>query len=155
MKIHIQKSELKSNFTGIYTPDLGQASGRLTLQGLKLYLYLAGNKNGMNWELNPTAYANWMGLDYETKGRTVRKAITDGVGNLMSNGYMEKIGEEKYNFSEHFVPEWEEKSKTGGKKEQTVPKINKEEQIVPENIEKVENTEKPEQFVPFDPNFDF
>lgn len=100
----IKKSELKSNFTGIYTPDLGMASGCLKLCGLKLFLYLAGNANDMNWTLNPVAYANWLGMDYDKQGRTVRKAITDGIEDLKNNGYLKVIGEEKYEFMEQKVP---------------------------------------------------
>ena len=78
----IKKSELKNNFTGIYTPDLGTASGCLKLCGLKLFLYLAGNANNMVWTVNPAAYANWLGLDYNKQGRTVRKAIKELGGNM-------------------------------------------------------------------------
>lgn len=102
----IKKSELKNNFTGIYTPDLGTASGCLKLCGLKLFLYLAGNANNMVWTVNPAAYANWLGLDYNKQGRTVRKAINDGIEDLEANGYLKKISEEKYEFSEQKVPDF-------------------------------------------------
>ena len=104
ISVTVNKSDLKNSFTGINTAVLGQATGELKLCGLKLYLYLAGNRDGYVWTINPVAYANWMGLDYEKSGRAVRKALNDGVSDLLENGYLRKVGEDKYEFSEQKVP---------------------------------------------------
>ena len=102
----IHKAKLDKSYTGINTTILGQAVGDLKYSGLKLYLYLASNKDGFNWTLNPQAYANWLGIDYEVSGRTVRKAITDGLADLIAQGYVEVIDEkaETYRFLEQKVP---------------------------------------------------
>ena len=116
----INKAKLSKSYTGINTEALGQASGCLKHCGLKLYLYLAGNKDGFNWTLNPSNYAEWLEIDYGAKGRTVRKAIDDGLADLIENGYVEIISaeDEKYRFLEQKVPKMEEQLKT----EQIVPK---------------------------------
>ena len=75
---------------------------------MKLYLYLSSNKDGFNWTLNPSAYADWLGVDYTSKGRTVRKAIDEGIADLEANGYLEILGEDKYRFLEQKVPKKEE-----------------------------------------------
>ena len=106
MKVfEINKAKLDKSYTGINTEVLGQAAGDLKFCGLKLYLYLASNKNGFNWTLNPSAYADWLGVDYAAKGRTVRKAIDEGISDLMEHGYVELVAENKYRFSEQKVPE--------------------------------------------------
>lgn len=76
-------------------------------------MYLAGNKNGYNWTLNPSAYADWLGVDYSSKGRTVRKAIEDGIADLIANGYLEVINEseEKYRFLEQKIPKKDDEVK--------------------------------------------
>lgn len=120
----ICKTPLGNNFTGINTKALGQAVSELKHCGLKLYLYLAGNKNGYNWTLNPSAYADWLGVDYSSKGRTVRKAIEDGIADLIANGYLEVINEseEKYRFLEQKVPKKDDEVKNSQNLEQIVPK---------------------------------
>lgn len=122
----IKKSSLDKNFTGINTAVLGQAVGELKHCGIKMYLYLAGNKNGFSWTLNPVAYASWLGIDYASKGRTVRKAIDDGIADLIENGYVIVVdeAEEKYIFSEQKVPKIEDENKNNEKVEQKVPKTN-------------------------------
>lgn len=80
------------------------AAGELKNCGLKLYLYLAGNKDGFEWTMNPQAYANWLGLDYGKSGRAVRKAITDGIADLVDNGYLRALGDEEYEFLEGKIP---------------------------------------------------
>ena len=107
------KSNLKNNFTGINTVILGQACGELKLCGLKLYLYLASNKDNFKWNMNPVAQANWLGVDYEKSGRTVRKAINDGISDLIENKYLVQEGKNHYEFYE---------GGTAEKKEQKVPK---------------------------------
>ena len=98
-KIH--KEVLQSgNFTSINTPTLGQATGSLTLNGLRLYLYLTGNTNNFVWTMNPTAYANWLGKDYSkaSEARAVRKAIDAGINDLKNNNYLVETAEGKYDF---------------------------------------------------------
>ena len=110
VQITINKAPLNKNFTGINTVALGSAVRNLKLCGLKLYLYLAGNKEGFVWNLNPAAYADWLGIDYKNNGRTVRKAITDGIKDLEDNGYLkiEEGKDECYKFLEQNVPENEQ-----------------------------------------------
>jgi hypothetical protein len=100
------KAKLNNNFTGINTEVLGKASGELKLCGLKLYLYLAGNKDGYKWTLNPTAYANWLGLDYAnaSTARAVRKAINDGIADLIEKGYLIAIDSNNFEFMEQKIP---------------------------------------------------
>lgn len=104
ISVKVNKAKLNNNFTGINTVCLGQAAGELKFCGLKLYLYLAGNKDGYMWTINPSVYATWLGMDYNSSGRTVRKAINDGVADLIENGYLKEIGEDKYEFLEQKVP---------------------------------------------------
>lgn len=52
-KFKISKAGLDNNFTGINSEILGKACGELKLCGLKLFLYLSGNKNNFEWTLSP------------------------------------------------------------------------------------------------------
>ena len=74
--------------------------------GLKLYLYLASNKDGYKWTLNPSVYATWLGLDYSNSStaRAVRKAINDGIADLVEKGYLIVIDENNFEFMEQKVP---------------------------------------------------
>ena len=104
----ISKAPLNNQFTGIQTQALGEAVGNLKFCGLKLYLYLSSNKDGMNWTLNPSVFAEWLGVDYSnaSQARSVRKIISDGIEDLTVNGYLQLVEneEEKYTFSEQKVP---------------------------------------------------
>ena len=123
MKVfEINKAKLNNNYTGINTAVLGQAVGSLKFCGLKLYLYLSANRDGFSWTLNPSAYADWLGIDYTARGRTVRKAIDEGIADLIENGYLEIIGEEKYKFLEQKVPKICDEIKINENLEQKVPK---------------------------------
>ena len=93
-KFKISKAGLDNNFTGINSEILGKACGELKLCGLKLFLYLSGNKDKFEWTLSPQAYANWLGVDYAAQGRAVRKMINDGVEDLKINGYLSGNGED-------------------------------------------------------------
>lgn len=106
MSFITHKAKLNNNFTGINTEVLGKAAGELKLCGLKLYLYLAGNKDGYKWTLNPAAYANWLGLDYAnaSTARAVRKAINDGISDLVEKGYLIAIDDNNFKFMEQKVP---------------------------------------------------
>ena len=124
MKVfEINKAKLNNNYTGINTAVLGQAVGSLKFCGLKLYLYLSSNRDGFNWTLNPSAYADWLGIDYAAKGRTVRKAIDEGIADLIENGYLEIIDEEKYRFLEQKVPKNDDEIKINEILEQKIPEI--------------------------------
>lgn len=115
VKFHIQKEPLQPQFLGLNIGTTGQAAGKLKLCGLKLYLYLMGNADGFTWTMNPAAYANWLGIeDYAKSGRSVRKAIDDGIKDLVENGYIQKVGD-SYQISETACFMVEEK-------EQIVPK---------------------------------
>ena len=121
-EFEINKAKLDKSYTGINTAILGQAVGSLKLCGLKLYLYLSSNKDGFTWTLNPSAYATWLDVDYVKKGRTVRKAIDEGIADLIENGYLEVIDEDKYRFLEQKVPKIEGQEQIVEKVEQKVPK---------------------------------
>ena len=87
--------------------------------------YLMSNSDGFEWNMNPSAYAKWLGVDYEKSGRSVRKAIDDGIKDLKDNGYLK---EEKGNYiiSEQIVPEWKLGTNCSSKassKEQIVPNL--------------------------------
>ena len=113
----IHKASLDNKFTGINTKVLGQAIGDLKYCGLKLYLYLASHPDNSNWTVNPSVYAEWVGTDYSSKGRSVRKIIDDGIADLIENNYIQII-KEKYYFSEQKIPKIEEQMKM----EQIIPK---------------------------------
>ena len=104
----ISKAPLNNQFTGIQTKALGEAVGSLKFCGLKLYLYLSSNKDGMIWTLNPSVFAEWLGVDYSnaSQARSLRKIISDGIEDLTVNGYLQLVEneEEKYTFSEQKVP---------------------------------------------------
>lgn len=104
----IKKAPLNNNFTGIHTGTLGIATGELKLCGIKLYLYLSSNRDSTVWNLNPAAFANWMGLDYTnaTQARAVRKTVNDGIADLIDKGYLKVVDSEleKYEFLEQKVP---------------------------------------------------
>ena len=105
----IKKAPLNNNFTGINTITLGIAAGELKLCGIKLYLYLSSNRDDTVWNLNPSAFANWMGMDYAnaTQARAVRKIVNDGISDLLEKGYLKVLDSdlEKYEFLEQKVPD--------------------------------------------------
>lgn len=91
----IKKVPLGKNFTGVNTEALGQAMGCLTQNGIRLYTYLIGNKDGFRWTVNPTVFAEWLGWsDSANDARKARKTIENGIANLMENGYLKKVSEE-------------------------------------------------------------
>ena len=146
-KFKIQKEPLQPHFLGLNVDTVGQAAGCLKHRGLKLYLYLMSNSDGFTWNMNPTAFANWLGLDYsnQSDARSVRQTITTGIQDLKENGYLKEIGKDSYIISEQIVPEWLSNdlgincSTSASSEEQIVPKVLVDkkiaaEQIVPENI---------------------
>ena len=138
-KCTIKKEPLQPHFLGLNVDAVGAAAGQLKYCSMKLYLYLMCNSDGFTWNMNPVAFANWMGVDYSdsSEARKVRRVITDGIG------YLRELGGDSYEISEQIVPEWLN-SNLGTKsssvellKEQIVPKMVEaksitSEQIVPE-----------------------
>ena len=144
-KFKIEKEPLQPHFLGLNIDNIGNASGCLKHCGLKLYLYLMSNSDGFTWNMNPVAFANWLGADYSnaSEARKVRKTISDGILDLRENGFLKEDGLDSYVISEQIVPEWlgsnlgTKSSTQESSKEQIVPKVLKEkvdvqEQIVPE-----------------------
>lgn len=144
-KFKIEKEPLQPHFLGLNIENIGSASGCLKHCGLKLYLYLMSNSDGFTWNMNPVAFANWLGADYSnaSEARKVRKTISDGILDLRENGFLKEDGLDAYVISEQIVPEWlssslgTKSSTQESSKEQIVPKmvevkIVTSEQIVPE-----------------------
>ena len=144
-KFKIEKEPLQPHFLGLNIDNIGSASGCLKHCGLKLYLYLMSNSDGFTWNMNPVAFANWLGADYSnaSEARKVRKTISDGILDLRENGFLKEDGLDAYVISEQIVPEWlgsslgTKSSTQESSKEQIVPKmvevkIATSEQIVPE-----------------------
>lgn len=144
-KFTIQKEPLQPHFLGLNIDAVGSAAGCLKPCGLKLYLYLMSNSDGFTWNMNPVAFANWLGVDYSnaSEARKVRKIISDGITDLKGNGFLKGEEMDCYAISEQIVPEWLSSnlgtncSTQESSKEQIVPKVLKEkvdvqEQIVPE-----------------------
>ena len=91
-KFTIKKEPLQAHFLGINVENVGNASGCLKHCGLKLYLYLMSNSNGFTWNMNPSAFANWLGADYSnaSEARKVRKTISDGIEDLKEHGFLKE-----------------------------------------------------------------
>lgn len=106
-KFRILKEPLQPHFLGLNIESVGIAAGKLKPCGLKLYLYLMSNSDGFIWNMNPAAFAKWLGLDYSnaSEARKARKAVSDGIIDLKESGYLIEEDDE-YAISEQFVPEW-------------------------------------------------
>ena len=143
-KFKIEKEPLQPHFLGLNIDNIGSASGCLKHCGLKLYLYLMSNSDGFTWNMNPVAFANWLGADYSnaSEARKVRKTISDGILDLRENGFLKEDGLDAYVISEQIVPEWLGSSL--GTKSST--QESSKEQIVPKMVEVKSITS--EQFVP-------
>ena len=146
-KFKIQKEPLQPHFLGLNIDAIGHAAGCLKHRSLKLYLYLMSNSDGFNWTMNPVAFANWLGVDYNnsSEARAVREIVNVGIKDLKDNGFLKEVGKDSYIISEQIVPEWLDSglgtncSTQESQKEQIVPKVLVEEktvleQIVPNNI---------------------
>lgn len=116
--VHINKQDkYEGNFTQADTEALGIAAGKLKLVGIRLYIYLIGNRNNYNFSLSPFAYGRWYGVDYldeeankidESKRSSVNKALREGIKNLTEAGYLKLIvpnNYEFYEFGEQTVPQ--------------------------------------------------
>ena len=66
------------------------------------------NSNGFTWNMNPSAFANWLGADYSnaSEARKVRKTISDGIEDLKEHGFLKEEDLDVYTISEQIVPEW-------------------------------------------------
>lgn len=108
--VKINKTEeYKGGFTQVDTYAVGAAAGKLKLVGLRLYIYLIGNRNQYNFVLSPLAYGRWYGVDYfdeetgkldSNKRSGVNKAIRDGIADLVAAGYMREVATNNYEFFE-------------------------------------------------------
>lgn len=145
-KFKIQKEPLQPHFLGLNVEAVGEAAERLKHCGLKMYLYLMSNSDGFVWNMNPTAFANWLGVDYsnQSMSRKVRKTISDGTEDLKVNGYLKEIGKDSYIISEQIVPEWLDSTLGTKSSDEDAEK----EQIVPKKLVSKESSS--EQFVPDD-----
>lgn len=76
--------------------DIGIIAGKLSLNGLRVYLFLINN-NLNQFEIED--YANWLGKDYDSnsnKSRTIRKSLNDGIQNLLDNNYLIEKDKDNY-----------------------------------------------------------
>lgn len=76
--------------------DIGIIAGKLSLNGLRVYLFLINN-NLNQFEIED--YANWLGKDYDSssnKSRVIRKSLNDGIQNLLDNNYLIEKDKDNY-----------------------------------------------------------
>lgn len=76
--------------------DIGIITGKLSLNGLRVYLFLINN-NLNQFEIED--YANWLGKDYDSnsnKSRAIRKSLNDGIQNLLDNNYLIEKDKDNY-----------------------------------------------------------
>lgn len=76
--------------------DIGIVAGKLSLNGLRVYLFLINN-NLNQFEIED--YANWLGKDYDSnsnKSRAIRKSLNDGIQNLLDNNYLIEKDKDNY-----------------------------------------------------------
>lgn len=90
--VTIHKEPLNKNFLSINLDVLREACQRLTAYELKLYLYLASNKDNYNLALSQVAVTNAVNLP--------RSTYYDQVKNLVNKGYLVNRGGNKYDFYE-------------------------------------------------------
>lgn len=106
--IHIQKRSYEDNFLQVGNDEWQRAARDLSGSALKLYLYLAGNKDGYDLALSQKAVENATGLSKNTYHRAVEELETKGYlsctkGNVYAfstspsevstqNGYIPEMG---------------------------------------------------------------
>lgn len=76
--------------------DIGVITGKLSLNGLGVYLFLINN-NLNQFEIED--YANWLDKDYDSnsnKSRAIRKSLNDGIQNLLDNNYLIEKDKDNY-----------------------------------------------------------
>lgn len=129
--IHIQKGTYEDNFLQVGNDEWQRAARELTGSAFKLYLYLAGNRDGYDLALSQKAVEDATGLSKNTYHRAVEELETKGYlsfvkGNAYAfstspsevstqNGDIPKIG---------IYPKWGEVSTQNG--EDTLPKMGRE-----------------------------
>lgn len=76
--------------------DIGIIAGKLSLNGLRVYLFLINN-NLNQFEIED--YADWLDKDYDSnsnKSRAIRKSLNDGIQNLLDNNYLIERDKDNY-----------------------------------------------------------
>ena len=90
--VTIHKEPLNKNYLGINLDVLRDACQRLTAHELKLYIYLASNKDNFELALSQVAATEAVNLP--------RSTYYDQVKNLINKGYIVHRGGNKYDFYE-------------------------------------------------------
>ena len=106
--IHIQKRTYEDNFLQVGNDEWQRAARELSGSAFKLYLYLAGNKDGFELALSQKAVEDTTGLSKNTYHRAVEELETKGYlsstkGNVYvfspspsgvspQNGYIPEMG---------------------------------------------------------------
>jgi hypothetical protein len=93
-----------------YNKDaLGEAIGKLSVAGIRAYLYLVHNTPGKEWTYNSTAYANWLGMTRHSADTSFKDS---GIDNLKKFGYIREIDASgSFEFSEYPKQEWIDEQK--------------------------------------------
>lgn len=88
-----------------YNKDaLGEAMGKLSVAGMRAYLYLCHNAKNKEWTYNSTAYANWLGMSRHSADTSFKDS---GIDNLMKFGYIRETAVSgTFEFSETPKQEW-------------------------------------------------
>lgn len=76
--IHIQKRTYEDNFSQVGNDEWQRAARELSGSAFKLYLYLAGNKDGFELALSQKAVEDTTGLSKNTYHRAVEELETKG-----------------------------------------------------------------------------
>ncbi|WP_297301334.1 helix-turn-helix domain-containing protein [uncultured Oscillibacter sp.] len=111
--IHIQKRTYEDNFLQVGNDEWQRAARELSGSAFKLYLYLAGNKDGFELALSQKAVEDTTGLSKNTYHRAVEELETKGYlsstkGNVYvfspspsgvspQNGYIPEISNNEVN----------------------------------------------------------
>ena len=118
--IHIQKRTYEDNFLQVGNDEWQRAARELSGSAFKLYLYLAGNKDGFELALSQKAVEDTTGLSKNTFHRAVEELEAKGYlsstkGNVYvfspspsgvspQNGYIPKIGRVSPPNGERYLP---------------------------------------------------
>lgn len=118
--IHIQKKKYEDNFLQVGNDEWQEAARVLSGSAFKLYLYMAGNKDGFDMALSQKAVEDAIGLSKNTYHRAVEELQEKGYmtrkqGNIYAftptalplstqNGYIPKIGSDTTQNGESIYP---------------------------------------------------